>query len=215
MTASVPWAISRRAFAAGVMASLTTTGFANSAKTKRAAVPKVSVTPPLFGSAKATKRFALWGSYTCPFTAMLVPILLQIVRDNPQRASLEWHHFPAHPPDPALHVAGLSFAGTHFWNFTSAVLAIVYAAGGNFSDLTEPKIIELAVKEGGSRRTLDAAYTDQSKWRAVKDDLLAGQLLGVVKTPGLFVDGYFLTPAGIPMDTKAFDASLRTMLTKS
>ena len=190
-------------------------GLANSTKAKLAAAPKKPTAPPLFGSAKAAKRFALWGSYTCPFTAMLVPILLQIVRDNPQRASLEWHHFPTHPPDPALHVAGLSFAGTHFWNFTSAVLAIVNAAGGSFSGLTEPKLLELAVKEGGSRRSLDAAFADRSKWRAVKDDFLAGQLLGVFKTPGLFVDGYFLTPAGMPMNSKAFDASIRAMLTKS
>jgi hypothetical protein len=46
----------------------------------------------------------------------------------------------------------------------------------------------------------------------VKEDLIAGRLLGVARTPGLFYNGYFLTPNGIPLDLASFDKSLRAML---
>jgi protein-disulfide isomerase len=168
--------------------------------------------PPLLGNMTAPKRLVIWGSYTCPFTAKLCSILYNILRDMPDAASVEWHHFPTHPPDPALHVAGLGFTGNHFWGFTFRVLGAVFAAGGNFDGLTNEKLIEYAKAEGGSEETLKAAYADKAKWAAVKEDLLAGQLLGVTLTPGLFYNGYFMTPEGLPLDTAAFDKSLRAML---
>lgn len=41
---------------------------------------------------------------------------------------------------------------------------------------------------------------------------MAGNLMGVKMTPGLFHNGYFLTPGGLPTDTAAFDKSLRAMI---
>jgi protein-disulfide isomerase len=172
------------------------------------ALPK----PPLLGKETAPKRLVAWGSYTCPFTAQLFKILSTIVRDMPDAASVEWRHFPAHVPDPALHVAGLGFTGNHFWGFTFRVLDAVLAAGGDFRALTNEKLIEFAKAEGGSEETLKAAYADKAKWAAVKADLLAGQLLDITLTPGLFYNGYFMTPEGLPVDTVAFDKSLRAML---
>jgi protein-disulfide isomerase len=170
------------------------------------------VVPPLLGDAKAPKRFVVFGSYTCPFTAQLFGLLNQIVVDMHDVVNVEWRHFPTHAPDPALHVAGLSFKGPQFWNFTFQVLADVYAAGGSFQQLTPDRISGFAKAAGGSDKSLKAAYADKAKWASVKSDLLAGRLLGVTRTPGLFFNGYFMTPDGIPLDLKAFDASLRAML---
>jgi protein-disulfide isomerase len=144
---------------------------------------------------------------------MLITVLRGAVTDLKGVASVEWRHFPTHAPDPALHVAGLGFEGDHFWGFTFRVVAAVYAAGGQFDGLTPAKLEEFAKAEGGSATTLEAAYADQAKWAAVKEDLMAGKLLGVTRTPGLFYNGYFMTPNGIPGDLKAFDKSLREMLT--
>lgn len=168
--------------------------------------------PPVLGQAKAPKRFSLWGSLTCPYTAALYPVLAKIVQDNPDRVALTWRHFPAHPPDPALHVAALAFAGPHFWGFVGDVLAIVWADGGSYERLTPDKLSELAQAQGGSQAGLTAAYADAAKWKTVKDDFLAGQLMGVVRTPGLFYDGYFLTAAGMPSDLPGFDKALRAMV---
>lgn len=166
----------------------------------------------ILGDVMAPKRLVVWGSCTCPFTAQLFELLRNIVRDMPQLASVEWRHFPLHPPDPALHVASLGFEGEHFWGFLFRLLAEVLAKGGNYHGLTPEKLTEFAKAEGGSEETLRAAYADPAKWAAVKQDLLAGHLLGVKTTPGLFYSGYFLTPQGLPLDKKAFDASLRAML---
>jgi len=154
-------------------------------------------------------------SCTCPFTAQLYGILYNIVRDMPKVASVEWRHFPIHPPDPALHVASLGFEGGHFWGFVFRVLSEVLSRGGIYQGLTPEKLAEFAKAEGGSEEALQAAYADPAKWAAVKEDLLAGHLLGVKATPGLFYNGYFLTPQGLPGDKKAFDASLRAMLQHS
>ena len=135
-----------------------------------------------------------------------------VVTDLKQTVSVEWRHFPTHPPDPALHVAGLGFEGEHFWGFTFRVLTEVYNAGGQSNGLTPERLAEFAKAEGGSADTLQTAYKDKAKWEAVQADLMAGKLLGVTRTPGLFYNGYFMTPDGMPKDLKAFDTSLRAML---
>jgi protein-disulfide isomerase len=162
------------------------------------------------GDATAPKRFVLWGSYTCAFTAQLLGILDGIVASMPKTVNLEWHHFPTHAPDPALHVAGLAFKDSHFWGFTRRVLGEVLKARG--PGLTPEVIIEFAKAEGGSEELLAAAYADKGKWDAVKEDLIAGRLLGVTRTPGLFYNGYFMTPNGLPLDLASFDKSLRAIL---
>lgn len=172
----------------------------------------VRVKSPLLGEAMAPKRLVVWGSYTCPYTALMLVTLKGIVNDLKETASVEWHHFPTHPPDPALHVAGLSFEGEHFWGFAFRVLTEVYNAGGQYKGLTDEKLVEFAKAEGGSAETLQAAYKDKAKWQVVQEDLMAGRLLGATRTPALFYNGYFMTPDGIPRDMKAFDKSLRAML---
>ncbi len=170
------------------------------------------VAPPLLGDPEAPKRMLLWGSLTCPFTALLMPLMSNVVNDMPGEVAVEWRHFPTHPPDPALMVAGLSLDGPHFWGFATRILDIVLAAGGPYNGITPEKILEFAEAEGGSKEQLDAAYGDPAKWSAVKADLIAGKLLGVILTPGLFYRGFFITPNGIPRDVAAFDKSLRAML---
>ena len=173
-----------------------------------AALPK----PPVLGNPLAPKRLVVWGSYTCPFTAQLFNVVSDILRDMPDAASVEWRHFATHAPDPALHVAGMGFAGDHFWGFTFKVLGAVLAAQGDHAVLTSARLLDFAKAEGGSEETLKAAYADKAKWTAVRQDMLAGQLLGVVRTPGLFYNGYFMTPEGLPVNTATFDKSLRAML---
>lgn len=185
--------------------------FADSAADAPAAPARLA--PPLLGEVDAPKRLVVWGSCTCPFTAQLYGVLRGVVTDMKETVSVEWRHFPTHAPDPALHVAALGFEGLHFWGFSFRVLGAVYAAGGKFDGLTPEKLIEFARTEGGSEKTLKDAYADTAKWAAVKEDLLAGRLLGVTRTPGLFYNGYFMTPEGLPMNTSAFDKSLRAMLT--
>lgn len=203
----------RSVFALGAagLSGLALSPFASAAGSsgKETATP---VKPPLLGDAKAPKRLVVWGSYTCPYTAALIALLSKIVTDLNGVANVEWHHFPTHPPDPALHVGALGFRDQHFWNYTFAIMRTVLAANGDYRGLTPEKLAEFAKNEGGSAATLEAAYADKAKWAAVKEDLIAGRLLGITRTPGLFYNGYFMTPNGIPTDFKAFDKSLRAML---
>ncbi len=181
------------------------------AKRARAASPRLAK-PPLLGSATAPKRLLLWGSLTCPFTALMAAGLKAIHSDMPDRVSIEWRHFPTHKPDPGLHVAAATFGGEQFWKFAGSVLQFVYAAGGQPGGLTDDKIFEFARLAGGTQAMVEASWRDDAKWAAVRRDLMAGKLLGITRTPGLFFNGYFLTPDGIPADLDAFNKSLRNML---
>ena len=171
-----------------------------------------AVAPELIGPAEASNRFQAWGSFTCPFTAMLMTLLTRIAKANPDTVCIEWHHFPTHKPDPAIHVASLAFSGTAYWGYAQRIFDAILAASGDFRGLTREKLVEFAKAEGGSEEDLEAAYADRDNWDAVKADLIAGQLLGVKVTPGLFYRGYFLTPTGLPRNLKEFEKSMFAML---
>ncbi len=180
---------------------------------RKAAAAKVDVgAPHLLGPADAAKHFVLWGSYTCPYTAALFPILLKLQAETPKRVCIEWRHFPLHPPDPALHVAGQGLAGDAFWGFTTQILAF-YLKEDRQPDGKD--LLALAQANGETQAWIDKAEADPVLWSAVKRDLIAGQLMGVASTPGLFVDGYFLTPDGMPSDAAGFEKSLRDMIAKA
>ena len=181
-----------------------------SAPARAAKAPPAGVLrpPPLLGSVRAPKRFILWGSYTCPYTAQLVPILKAIQADNAKRVAVEWRHFPLHPPDPALHVASMAAAKGRAWDFTFSVLEDFLTEG---QPADGPKLLALLKACGGDQASLDRALAAPESWAMLKRDMLAGQLLGVTATPALFIDGYFLTPDGLPTDLKGFEASLRAI----
>jgi protein-disulfide isomerase len=166
------------------------------------------IPPPLLGAKTAPKRFVIWGSYTCPYTAMLVPVLRKLQADLPSRVAVEWRHFPLHPPDPALHVAAMAVPAGLTWDFTSLVLAYYVETS---APPDGPKLLELLKRCGADRAGLERALAAPRSWATLKRDMLAGQLLGVTATPALFVDGYFLTPDGLPNDLASFDAALRAM----
>lgn len=164
---------------------------------------------PAYGSDKAPYSFMVWGAFTCPFTRKIMPVLKQIVDDSNGKVRLEWRHYPVHPPDPSLHVLAQADPD-RFWDFTFAFMQALDAQPNN-SDY--PSVAKTAAeKVGVDLAKFSAAEEDAAKWDIVKQDFLAGRLLGVGFTPGIFFDGYFLTPKGPPMDTKAFEASLRTMV---
>jgi protein-disulfide isomerase len=168
--------------------------------------------PPLLGEPTARKRFVIWGSLTCPYTAMAVRILLAILKDMPKAVAIEWRHLPIHPADPAFHLAALSAPADKRWLVIADILGIVDKGGGDYSKLTQDALLKIVVKSGGSKEALDAAMNDPAKWALLKSDLIAGGLMGVRLTPGLFIDGYFLTPGGIPTDAAGFEKSLRAMV---
>jgi protein-disulfide isomerase len=168
--------------------------------------------PLLLGSPTAPKRFVLWGSLTCPFTAVMVMLLGRMQSDMPAKMAVEWHHFPTHSPDPALHVRALAGEGRHFWPIATEVLKQVYADEGRFSGLTSARMTEIALSNGAKANEVEAAIANPALWDQVKQDFIGGKLMGIRKTPGLFFNGYFLTPDGIPVDLAAFDRELRSMI---
>jgi len=174
-------------------------------------LPSRAEVPPLpaYGSDKAPYSFIVWGTFTCPFTRKIMPVLKQIVDESNGKVKLEWRHYPVHPPDPSLHVLAQTDPA-RFWDFTFAFMQALdeQSANKDYNSIAKAA----AEKAGIDPAKFTAAEDDPEKWNAMKQDFLAGRLLGVGFTPGIFFDGYFLTPKGPPMDTKAFEASLRTMV---
>ena len=164
---------------------------------------------PAYGSDKAPYSFVVWGTFTCPFTRKIMPVLKQIVDESKGKVRLEWRHYPVHEADPSLHVLAQADPA-RFWDFAFAFMQALDEKPDNTDYNAIAKAA--AAKAGIDPAKFTAAEDDPEKWDAMKQDFLAGRLLGVGFTPGIFFDGYFLTPKGPPMDTKAFEASLRTMV---
>jgi protein-disulfide isomerase len=164
---------------------------------------------PPYGSDRAPYSFMVWGSLTCPFTRKLMPILKQIVDDSKGKVRLEWRHYPVHEPDPELLVIAQSDP-QRFWQFA---FAIMRALDAKPTDANYVAAAQAAAQAAGiDLAKVEAAKSDPAKWDAVKQDFLAARLIGVEFTPGVFFDGYFLTPKGVPLDTKAFEKSLLIMV---
>jgi hypothetical protein len=168
--------------------------------------------PPVLGAADASNTLKLWGSYTCPFTSrLLIDILIPLVQDSNGTVNVEWHHYPIHEPDPSLHVIGLADRGK-FWKFLYTVMMAARQDPNMQLNVSMDRIVQLAGAAGISETQVKRAYDDESNWAAVQDDVLAGKLLGIRGTPGLFFAGYFLTAEGMPKDNAVFDGTLRNML---
>jgi protein-disulfide isomerase len=172
--------------------------------------PKPSqIRPPVYGSPDAQHRFVVFGSFTCPFTIALVGLLGRIAADSNGTVAIEWRHLPVHEMDPVLQAVALG-QPDKFWQFMVAVM------GAAQKDANQPwdwaRIVELGKAAGIAEATLVAARDNPAAWEAVREDFQAAKLLGVSRTPGLFYDGYYMTPDGIPNDLPAFEAALRKMV---
>lgn len=178
----------------------------------RAAAPVTpALRPPPYGNPDAKHTFVVFGSFTCPFTAQLMLILTQIVRDSHGTVKIEWRNYPAHPADPTLHVVALA-KPDHFWTFMFGVMSVAYPHPMMQVKFPMKDVLEIAKKSGLTAADVHRAYKNPANWELVKQDYLAAKLLGIKRTPGLFYSGYFLTPNGMPHNLKAFDASLRRMV---
>lgn len=166
--------------------------------------------PPIFGSPNAQHTLTVWGSFTCHFTVRLLQVLSSIVRDSNGTVNIQWRHLPAHNFDPLLHAVSLAET-PRFWNFASQVMA-AYMKGDDPEKWNWEKIVEIGKAAGVREEALIKARDNQENWEIVQQDFLAAKLLRIEKTPGLFYNGYFMTPDGLPQDIVSFDKSLRAML---
>jgi len=166
--------------------------------------------PPIYGSLSAQHTLVVWGSFTCPYTIRLMQVLIKIVQDSNGTVNIQWRHLPAHDHDPILHAVSLSDPNK-FWNFAFGVMT-KFMTGSDPSKWTWEQIVEMGKTAGIPEEALARARDDKANWEVLQQDYLAAKLLRVEKTPGLFYNGYFMTPDGMPFDVVTFDKSLRAML---
>ena len=166
--------------------------------------------PPVYGFPNARQTLVVWGSFTCPFMVRLMQVLAKIVQDSNGTVNIQWRHLPAHEYDPVLHAVSLADP-KRFWNFAFQVMG-AFMKGNDPAKWKWEQIVEIGKAAGIPEEALAKARDDKENWEVVQQDYLAAKLLQIEKTPGLFYDGYFMTPDGLPLDAAAFDKSLRAML---
>lgn len=174
------------------------------------AAPTEMARMPAYGPQDAPLTFTVWGSLSCPFTRQLMPILKRIADDYEGMVNIEWRHYPIHPPDPALHVYSMADP-SRFWDFLFALLD----KAGTFHRDTGALAVEVGREIKLSAEKIRATQENDQLWYTVKQDFLAAKLTGIRATPGLFHDGYFLTPNGMPQNLKEFEGILRNIVEKS
>lgn len=173
--------------------------------------PRDVLPAPILGAKTASRTFIVWGSMSCPFTNELIPILEGIVADSSGTVKVEWHHFPIHKHDPAIHLAAMADPAK-FWRVYAAVRAEAQKNDAFGAEAAHAQILAAAKAGGVPAAKVERALKDKELIEAFKQDVLAGKLLGVKMTPAVFYQGYFMTPEGLPLNTLGFDNALRTML---
>ena len=162
---------------------------------------------PVYGAQDAPLTFTVWGSLTCPYTRKLMPVLKKVVDESDGKANIVWRHYPVHPPDPSLHVYSMA-EPARFWD----LLFVLMDRAGSFHPDFEPVALEAGKQLNIPAAKIRASQKNERLWHLLKQDFLAAKLAGIRLTPGLFHDGYFLTPGGIPQDMNEFESILRNIV---
>lgn len=155
------------------------------------------------GNADAPVLIEEFSDFQCPACAVIGPQVEKIVKDNPQLARFEYHHFPLPQHENAFRSAEASECAADqgkFWEYS-------HLAFENQTKLTEDNLkafaAELELNEAVFNECLDSG---QHKSR-VKSDFYEGHRRGVNYTPSFYVDGQLIKFGGI----EQFETYLRSL----
>lgn len=143
---------------------------------------------PYLGSESATVEIVEFSDLQCPACASVSPQVENLIRENPELAKFEYHHFPL---------------SQHQWAFQSAEASECAGDQGKFfeyidlafanqKNLTEDNLKAMAGKLGLNQAVFDECLASGIKANRVKADLFEGRKMGVNSTPSLYVNGEYV-----------------------
>ncbi|HEX3776401.1 MAG TPA: thioredoxin domain-containing protein [Polyangiaceae bacterium] len=166
---------------------------------ERGKVPQPNGANPSLGASNAPVVVQMWSDFECPFCANAQPVLTELMRDYPGKVRLVWHDYPlpfhthARLAANAGREAYAEGGASAFWKFHDAI----YGA-------PEPLLDAASLEHFAQQAGLDVTRFHESLMtlrhdEEIKQDMAAGDAIGVEGTPAFLVNDYFFIGA-VPIE---------------
>lgn len=143
---------------------------------------------PTLGDPKAPVTVMVFGSYQCPYTAMVMRTLAQLVKDHPRKVKVVWRDFPL-----AFHresrPAALAGREVFRQKGSAAFFAFQQLVFANQRGITDAQLSGWAVQVGANGARVLGALQDAGHQKGLQEDMAEGQGIGVRGTPASYVFG--------------------------
>lgn len=145
---------------------------------------------PSRGPADAPVTLVEFADYQCPYCRAIYPELQKLQQQYHGRLRVVFKDMPLpmhQYAEKAAEAAHCAREQGKFWQFHDHLFVA--------SDLDVPHLKQLASKLGLNSKRFDQCLDSGSQAKAVAADLEQGKKLGITGTPGLFVNGHFISGA--------------------
>jgi len=154
----------------------------------------VTAADPAWGSPKAPVTIVAFSDLECPFCARAAATLSELGRIyGKDQVRIVWKNFPlefhknARPAAEAAMAVFKLKGSPWFWAYHDALFT-----GPGRIDM---RVIDGSLPRGLTRKGIDVALAAGDIGKKVQDDIELGKKLGVMGTPGFFINGVFLSGA--------------------
>lgn len=140
---------------------------------------------PFMGEASAPVSVVVFSDFQCPYCARLVPVLEQVLEQNPGKVKIFFKQFPLRSHKYAFQTAQATIAAHgqgKFWEFHDLAFE-------NYRQLNADKIEEIRSKLSLDKAQFQAKIKDPKTANQIKADIRDGQQAGVRGTPTVFISG--------------------------
>lgn len=146
---------------------------------------------PVRGNPQAKLAIVDFSDFECPFCSRVAPTLQQIEREYGEDVRLVFKHLPLsmHQKAPAAHAAAeAAHRQGKFWEMHDLIF-------GGQSDMSPERYLEYAQRIGLDVERFKKDVGSADVKRKIDSDVAEATRLGVMSTPGFFVNGRYLRGA--------------------
>jgi protein-disulfide isomerase len=146
---------------------------------------------PSRGNPDAKLAIVEFSDFQCPFCSRVTPTLEQVEREYGDDVRIVFKHLPLsmHPKAPAAHAAAeAAHRQGKFWEMHDLIFA-------DQRNMSPERYVEYAERIGLDVERFEKDVVSEDVKRKVEDDVAEATRLGVMSTPGFFVNGRYLRGA--------------------
>lgn len=143
---------------------------------------------PVLGLSDAPVVITVFMDYQCPYCAQLMPILEDVLEKYTREVKVAYKQFPLRMHQAALSAAAASLVADQaerFWELHARLF-------DDYRNLTEEKILDMAVTLGFDRDAFQRQMSDPSVLLQIQKDINDGKKAGVSGIPSVFINGRLL-----------------------
>ncbi len=139
---------------------------------------------PIKGASDAPVTVAVFSDFECPYCSKLVPLLEQVLKENPKTVKIAFKNLPLKMHEMAGPAALAALAANEqgkFWEFHDRLFAE--------NQITADSFAKIATELGLNQERFNADLKSPSLLQKLNKDMAEADRLGITGTPVVFVNG--------------------------